>query len=592
MRKYLDFLALIAVFELVGCASLELNYNTLDLASTTDDLMMQQVYHNLANFVDSDLAYPTQLVINSGAATTSDMVSANYTDPLSTAVQTTSQLVSTVAGASTQTTNTLAKAVSTGSSGTTNTSTNAVQVTVPNGASLATTTGSQYSRASSSLGLGAQDVRSELWSYQPVTDAFRARRLMALYRFVVNSSTPGLGKDSERNLRTDYPEIHQTVNHSENDCLEDSTGNPIIAQNLAIPAIARGLALNGAYNADKSATQSAAAAAAALKVAQSASSAATAVAAADPKNLNMANVAKAADAVLAASKTAADAASALTKDRTTYSAVDDAAKAVKAAAAAVGAAQAAATAAQNAATADPKNIDIANVALAAAGALKAAQAASTAATTASADVNTAATEITIAAKADAAKTAAAKAAAALLLFQQNTALAKGVTNVSLPSFSRCITSVSETGGGPAMTQGTQTYSTMQVDEYYRRGPSCVICGERKKVNTDLSGGWLHWRALPGAPESRKPDNYGPGDTSLGIHGHYEFFVAHGQGQKMPKFALFILAAATQSDTGSAGSAVAAGASSGGSGGGGGQGQGNPNPLTLFGNGTNNQFIVQ
>jgi hypothetical protein len=63
---------LAVAFQLAGCASAELNSNTLDLASTTDDLLTQQVFYNLSNFIDSDRAYPAQAVVSSGTATTSD----------------------------------------------------------------------------------------------------------------------------------------------------------------------------------------------------------------------------------------------------------------------------------------------------------------------------------------------------------------------------------------------------------------------------------------------------------------------------------------------------------------------------------------
>jgi hypothetical protein len=127
-----------------------------------------------------------------------------------------------------------------------------------------------------------------------------------------------------------------------------------------------------------------------------------------------------------------------------------------------------------------------------------------------------------------------------------------------------------------MTEGTYSFSSMQTDPYYLRGPNCVICTDpeqigrfftssklRYGVNRNLSGGWLHWRALPGASPLRKPDNFEPGDTPLGIHGHYEFFAARNQEMKVPKFALFIMAAATQSDTSTGGAAGGGGGAGGG-----------------------------
>ena len=52
MRRCVSVIAV--AFQLAGCASAELNSNTLDLASTTDDLLTQQVFYNLSNFIDSD----------------------------------------------------------------------------------------------------------------------------------------------------------------------------------------------------------------------------------------------------------------------------------------------------------------------------------------------------------------------------------------------------------------------------------------------------------------------------------------------------------------------------------------------------------
>jgi hypothetical protein len=146
--------------------------------------------------------------------------------------------------------------------------------------------------------------------------------------------------------------------------------------------------------------------------------------------------------------------------------------------------------------------------------------------------------------------------------------------ISLPAFSRCVNGYSVTGTGqgggvPTMSQGTQTFTSMERDPYYLKGPTCVICNDptqadKNGINRNLSGGWLHWRALPTASASRKPDNYESGDNYLGVHGHYEFFVARGQEMKVPKFAIFIMAAATQSDTaaGGAGGGAGGGASGG------------------------------
>jgi hypothetical protein len=172
-----------ALLFLTGCASTELNYNTIDLASTTNSLVTRQVLHNLAEFIDSDMAYPSQLVINSGTASTSDTLSASLTEPYTAAVTKVATLAATA-------------------------STNP---------STVMTGQTQSVRASQSLGLNGTDVRSQNWSYAPVTDSFKAWRLKALYRYVVDGD--------EAKLRRDYALINKAITHSRNQCLRDALKN-------------------------------------------------------------------------------------------------------------------------------------------------------------------------------------------------------------------------------------------------------------------------------------------------------------------------------------------------------------------------------
>jgi hypothetical protein len=51
--------------------------------------MMQQVFYNLSNFIDSDLAYAAQAVVSSGTATTSDTLGGSFSYPLTSMVATT-----------------------------------------------------------------------------------------------------------------------------------------------------------------------------------------------------------------------------------------------------------------------------------------------------------------------------------------------------------------------------------------------------------------------------------------------------------------------------------------------------------------------
>jgi hypothetical protein len=80
--------------------------------------MMQQVFYNLSNFIDSDLAYAAQAVVSSGTATTSDTLGGSFS--------------------------------------------------------------------------------YDNWAYAPVADAFRARRLMALYRFAVTGDEESSGMITPR----------------------------------------------------------------------------------------------------------------------------------------------------------------------------------------------------------------------------------------------------------------------------------------------------------------------------------------------------------------------------------------------------------
>jgi len=435
------------------------------------------------------------------------MLNASYTDPLSAAWQTTSQVVSTVAATN-----------------------------VTKGLTVAATPGSQYGRGSSSLGLGGSDVRSQLWSYAPVTDAFHAARLMAIYRYVVDSSASNWQrrKDSAEQLVKNYPLINAAVNYSENECLRDARGLPIKAENLT--------AL-GQLDAKSTVLQGAAAAAELQAIGAAIDAAiknADAKAETEPKGPKHKAATEADQKSTAATEKAKAARSAADFASNAAKKADDADKD------ATHAHDVLRTADRNAAIAEhnfkinPSESNRLRVIDALAAAATAKKAADTA-------------------------DALAKATAALLLGNANS------PELSLPSFSRCVTSVAVTSG-PSMTQGNITYTNMRIDPYYTRGPVCVICtGDLKQadkwnenINENLTGGWLHWRALPNAPFSHLSDTYVDGDISLGIHDHYEFFVAQGQRiTKMPQFGLFILAAATQSDTstsggGAAGAAVAAG----------------------------------
>jgi hypothetical protein len=168
-----------------GCASTQLNNNTLDLASTTDRLLTHQVLLNLSRFIDNDAAVPAQLNISSGAASTTNSITPSVTAPLSNAVTATGAAAQTIAAAtSTTRTDTLASV-----------------------------------RNASTLSLNAGDTWTQNWNFAPVTDEGQLRRLRALYRYAIDDSP-----DRENRLIREYPLVHKSVSLTRPACALDANG--------------------------------------------------------------------------------------------------------------------------------------------------------------------------------------------------------------------------------------------------------------------------------------------------------------------------------------------------------------------------------
>jgi len=135
----------LSLLFLSGCASTQLNYNTLDLAASINALSTKQIVRNLATTLDDDYAIPSQAVIAAGTVTTSNGFNPTFSIPLNTS----SVVTSGIMAAATMTTS------------------NSTQTTHPNtGLSLAITDGWQQG-----------------WTLDPVTDPDELRRLRALYRY-------------------------------------------------------------------------------------------------------------------------------------------------------------------------------------------------------------------------------------------------------------------------------------------------------------------------------------------------------------------------------------------------------------------------
>jgi hypothetical protein len=175
--------SLLSGLFLTACASAQLNYNTLDLASSTNNLVTKQVLYNFAAFLDDPAAIPAQVTVSSGNATTSNSVSPTLTTPVSTGVTTTRLL----SGAPTVT---LADAV-----------------------------------ASKSVSVAATDSWNQSWSFSPVTDPERMKRLQALYRYAVDWSEDGAR--GEAYFIANFPPIQRSVSYTSPTCILASNGTPV-----------------------------------------------------------------------------------------------------------------------------------------------------------------------------------------------------------------------------------------------------------------------------------------------------------------------------------------------------------------------------
>jgi hypothetical protein len=163
----LRVLAVIPVLPfLVACASTQLNYNTLDLAASSQDLITSQIILNLVKFRESHYAIPSQVSIPSGSATTTNSITPTIGGPWNAQLSTT--LANTVA------------------------------------APLLFTTSHTHTSPNNTFGVTAGDQWSQNWTMIPLEDPDQLRRLRALYRF-------GAGITNERQLACEYPLVQRAV---------------------------------------------------------------------------------------------------------------------------------------------------------------------------------------------------------------------------------------------------------------------------------------------------------------------------------------------------------------------------------------------
>lgn len=162
------------ILSLIGCASTQLNYNTLDLASTVDSLVTSQVLANLAKFVESPTAIPSQVAITSGTVTTNNTINPSITDPINAASTATTTLATTIAAS-------------------------------PSNALTKTFTGN---RTNAGVSLTASDQWTQTWGVSPLTDPDQLRRLRVLYQF-------GAGYLTREELLCNYPVIQKKDSSSQ-----------------------------------------------------------------------------------------------------------------------------------------------------------------------------------------------------------------------------------------------------------------------------------------------------------------------------------------------------------------------------------------
>jgi hypothetical protein len=164
MRSKLAAKPMIAALALSGCASWQLNRNTVDLATSSSDLVTNQVLSNLAKFRASAYAIPSQVNIPSGSATTTNSITPTLSIPI---------------GASATTT--LANAAAT---------------------PLFLTNTRTHVLPNTSLGGSAADQWSQNWTLTPLQDPDQLRRLRALYRF-------GAGQITKAVFACEYPLVQK-----------------------------------------------------------------------------------------------------------------------------------------------------------------------------------------------------------------------------------------------------------------------------------------------------------------------------------------------------------------------------------------------
>jgi hypothetical protein len=188
-----------------GCASTQLNHNTLELATSVGNIQTQQVLYNLSLILDDPAAIPTHVTLSDGSASTNNSIQPDISSPLAQSIA--------------QTTAT---------------------------AGIANQLQSTLSHTGMSASISAQNLYSQSWDYTPVTDGDELRRLRALYKYALGTLAHApcpvqhelvacerpFGNED---LLLDYPPITKLVNVAYTNNAD--TTNSIYCQDIGVRSV-------------------------------------------------------------------------------------------------------------------------------------------------------------------------------------------------------------------------------------------------------------------------------------------------------------------------------------------------------------------
>jgi hypothetical protein len=140
-----------------GCASTQVNYNTLDIASTYDTLITKQVVFNIFKTLENEFGVPAFVKVTAQSAGTTDAVNPTLTFPFSPATTLTQTAAS-------------------------------------------LTTGKSLATAAKGISITAQGQWNQTYTLTPVDDPDQLRRLRSIYQFVT-------GHITKLEFESDYPII-------------------------------------------------------------------------------------------------------------------------------------------------------------------------------------------------------------------------------------------------------------------------------------------------------------------------------------------------------------------------------------------------